>query len=56
MGLRRRCVDRGRGGARVSLPPFDIDGAGLVLAAAPGIADELLAALDEIDGLDPILD
>ncbi|GAA4533097.1 inositol-1-monophosphatase [Mycobacterium paraffinicum] len=43
-------------GARVSLPANDIDGAGLVLAAAPGIADELLAALDEIDGLDPILD
>jgi myo-inositol-1(or 4)-monophosphatase len=43
-------------GARVSLPANDIEGAGLVLAAAPGIADELLAALDEIDGLDPILD
>ncbi len=43
-------------GARVSLPPRDVDGAGLVLAAAPGIADDLLAALDEIDGLDPILD
>ncbi|KKC01975.1 inositol monophosphatase family protein [Mycobacterium nebraskense] len=43
-------------GARVSLPPSNIDGAGLVLAAAPGIADELLAALAEIDGLDPILD
>jgi myo-inositol-1(or 4)-monophosphatase len=43
-------------GARVSLPARDIEGAGLVLAAAPGIADELLAALDEIDGLDPILD
>ncbi len=43
-------------GARVCLPARDIDGAGLVLAAAPGIADQLLAALDEIDGLDPILD
>ncbi|OBH00141.1 MULTISPECIES: inositol monophosphatase family protein [unclassified Mycobacterium] len=43
-------------GARVCLPPPGTDGAGLVLAAAPGIADELLAALDEIDGLDPILD
>ncbi|OCB59480.1 inositol monophosphatase [Mycobacterium malmoense] len=43
-------------GARVSLPGRDVEGAGLVLAAAPGIADELLAALDEIDGLDPILD
>ncbi|OBG60086.1 MULTISPECIES: inositol monophosphatase family protein [unclassified Mycobacterium] len=43
-------------GARVSLPPPDIEGAGLVLAAAPGIADALLAALNEVDGLDPILD
>ena len=43
-------------GARVFLPPPEIDGAGLVLAAAPGIAEQLLAALDEIDGLDPILD
>jgi myo-inositol-1(or 4)-monophosphatase len=43
-------------GARVSLPTHGVEGAGLVLAAAPGIADELLAALDEIDGLDPILD
>lgn len=43
-------------GARVSLPASDIEGAGLAVAAAPGIADELLAALDEIDGLDPILD
>lgn len=43
-------------GARVTLPPPDIEGAGLVLAAAPGIADALLAALNEVDGLDPILD
>ncbi|WP_255304096.1 hypothetical protein, partial [Mycobacterium avium] len=26
------------------------------LAAAPGIADELLAVLERFDGLDPILD
>ncbi|OBH04435.1 inositol monophosphatase family protein [Mycobacterium sp. E1747] len=43
-------------GARVTLPPPGIEGAGLVLAAAPGIADALLAALNEVDGLDPILD
>lgn len=43
-------------GARVVLPPRDIDGAGLVMAAAPGIADELLAALERFNGLDPILD
>jgi myo-inositol-1(or 4)-monophosphatase len=43
-------------GARVFLPPSGIEGAGLVLATAPGIADELLAVLDEMDGLDPILD
>lgn len=43
-------------GARVVLPAPDGDGAGLVLAAAPGIADELLAVLERFDGLDPILD
>jgi myo-inositol-1(or 4)-monophosphatase len=43
-------------GARVLLPPWDVDGAGLVMAAAPGIADELLAALERFNGLDPILD
>jgi myo-inositol-1(or 4)-monophosphatase len=43
-------------GARVVLPPPDVDGAGLVMAAAPGIADELLAALERFNGLDPILD
>jgi myo-inositol-1(or 4)-monophosphatase len=49
-------------GARVVLPaqnaPVDSfgSGAGLVVAAAPGIADELLAALERFNGLDPILD
>lgn len=43
-------------GARVSLPAPDVSGAGLVLAAAPGIADELLAVLGRFNGLDPIPD
>jgi myo-inositol-1(or 4)-monophosphatase len=45
-------------GARVVLPPPDgpVGGGGLVVAAAPGIADQLLAALREFSGLDPILD
>ncbi len=43
-------------GARVLLPAQDVNGAGLVLAAAPGIADELLAVLERFNGLDPILD
>jgi len=43
-------------GARVVLPPPNVNGAGLVVAAAPGIADELLAALDRFGGLGPILD
>ena len=43
-------------GARVLLPPRDVDGAGLVVVAAPGIADELFAALDRFNGLEPILD
>ncbi|BBZ44872.1 inositol-1-monophosphatase [Mycobacterium parmense] len=43
-------------GARVLLPPEGGDGAGLVMAAAPGIADELLAVLERHNGLDPILD
>jgi len=43
-------------GARVLVPPPDVNGAGLVLAAAPGIADELLAVLERFNGLDPILD
>ncbi len=41
-------------GARVVLPPPDADGAGLVVAAAPGIADALLAALQQVGALDPI--
>jgi myo-inositol-1(or 4)-monophosphatase len=43
-------------GARVLLPPRDVNGAGLVLAAAPGIADELQATLKRFNGLEPILD
>ena len=43
-------------GARVFLPAPDVNGAGLVVAAAPGIADELMAALERCGGLDPILD
>ncbi|OSC27327.1 inositol monophosphatase [Mycobacterium vulneris] len=43
-------------GARVVLPASGVNGAGLALAAAPGIADELLAVLERFDGLDPILD
>jgi myo-inositol-1(or 4)-monophosphatase len=47
-------------GARVVLPPQNGpagsagSGAGLVMAAAPGIADELLAALARFNGLEPI--
>lgn len=43
-------------GARVVLPEPDVPGAGLVLAAAPGIADELLDVLRRFGGTDPILD
>ncbi len=43
-------------GARVVLPAQNLRGAGLVVAAAPGIADELLAALERFNGLEPILD
>ncbi|MGN6336676.1 inositol monophosphatase family protein [Mycobacterium sp.] len=43
-------------GARVVLPAPGVAGAGLALAAAPGIADELLAVLERFNGLDPILD
>ncbi len=45
-------------GARVLVPPPEgpVGGAGLVVAAAPGIADELLAALEQFNGLAPIAD
>ena len=45
-------------GARVLLPaPIGPEGgAGLVVAAAPGIADELLAALKRFNGLEPMPD
>ncbi|OBI64517.1 inositol monophosphatase family protein [Mycobacterium sp. E796] len=43
-------------GARVLVPEPNgpVGGAGLVVAAAPGIADELLAALQRFDGLAPL--
>ena len=43
-------------GARVLAPPPDdpLSSAALVVAAAPGIADELLAALARFDGLEPL--
>ncbi|WP_231964506.1 MULTISPECIES: inositol monophosphatase family protein [unclassified Mycobacterium] len=45
-------------GARVLVtePDGPSGSAGLVVAAAPGIADELLAALDRFDGLEPLPD
>jgi myo-inositol-1(or 4)-monophosphatase len=45
-------------GARVLVPERDgpTGSAGLVVAAAPGIADELLAALQRFGGLDPLQD
>jgi myo-inositol-1(or 4)-monophosphatase len=45
-------------GARVLLPAPSgaVGGAGLVVAAAPGIADELVAALKRFNGLEPIPD
>jgi len=45
-------------GARVLVPPPNgpVGSAGLVVAAAPGIADELLAALERFNGLQPIAD
>jgi myo-inositol-1(or 4)-monophosphatase len=43
-------------GARVVLPAPDVRGAGLLVAAAPGIADELLAALERCGGIEPIPD
>jgi myo-inositol-1(or 4)-monophosphatase len=43
-------------GARVVLPEQNgpAGGGGVVVAAAPGIADELLAALERFNGLEPI--
>ncbi len=42
-------------GARVLLPkPEEQDAGGLVVAAAPGIADELVAALERFGGSEPI--
>jgi myo-inositol-1(or 4)-monophosphatase len=41
-------------GARVFLPARYGSGAGLVVAAAPGIADDLLAALERFNGMAPI--
>jgi myo-inositol-1(or 4)-monophosphatase len=45
-------------GARVMLPDYAAPNgsAGLVVAAAPGIADELVAALKRFNGLEPIPD
>jgi myo-inositol-1(or 4)-monophosphatase len=45
-------------GARVLLPAHNgpTDAAELVVAAAPGISDELLAALERFNGLAPIRD
>lgn len=43
-------------GARVLSPAADAPEGGLVLAAAPGIADELLAVLMRFDALEPIPD
>jgi myo-inositol-1(or 4)-monophosphatase len=37
-------------------PNGPVGSAGLVVAAAPGIADQLLAALQSFDGLEPILE
>lgn len=43
-------------GARVVLAAPDVRGAGITVAAAPGIADELLAVLAQFGGLEPIED
>lgn len=43
-------------GARVLVPDGPVDGAGVVVAAAPGIADELIATLERFDGLAPLQD
>lgn len=41
-------------GARVVLPAPDVSGAGVVVAAAPGIAEALLGALGQAGGLEPL--
>ncbi|KZS77890.1 inositol monophosphatase family protein [Mycobacterium persicum] len=43
-------------GARVLLPAANAQEGGLVLAAAPGIADELVAVLTRFDALEPMPD
>lgn len=41
-------------GAVVVLPGADVPGAGLLLAAAPGVAGQLIEALDRYSGLQPL--
>lgn len=41
-------------GAVIVLPDEDSGGAALLLAAAPGVASQLIAALDRFGGLDPL--
>lgn len=41
-------------GARVVLPASDVVGAGLVVAAAPGVADELLGVLKRLNALESL--
>ncbi|QYL29523.1 Inositol-1-monophosphatase SuhB [Mycobacterium shottsii] len=41
-------------GARVVLPASDVVGAGLVVAAAPGVADELVGVLKRLNALEPL--
>lgn len=53
-GTARRMPHRRRSGARVVSPAPDVRGAGITVAAAPGIAEELLAVLARFGGLDPI--
>ncbi|GAB3000026.1 inositol monophosphatase family protein [Mycobacterium bourgelatii] len=48
------CLIAAEAGARVVSPAPDVRGAGITVAAAPGIAEELLAVLARFGGLDPI--
>ncbi len=41
-------------GAAVVLPDQDVSGAAILVAAAPGVARQLLAALERCSGLDPL--